>query len=123
MILRVLPEPLVVARLAPDHPLPAPGIGFWSVTRTHEELSLVCTLESLPTGALHEGPFRAFMVQGPLDFSLVGILSSLSGSLAKAGVSLFALSTFDTDYLLVRSEQLEAARGAFAADGHEILES
>ncbi len=123
MILRVLSEPLMVARLAPNHSLPPEGRGFWSVTRTREELSLVCTAGAVPAGATQEGPFRALMVQGPLDFSLVGILANLSGALAEARVSLFAISTFDTDYLLVRAEQLDTAREALTYAGHEVLEA
>lgn len=122
MNLLVLPGTLVVARLAPDAPAPAEGRGFWSLTRTAEELSLVCAPEAVPAGAATEGPFRALMVQGPLDFALIGILAELTAVLAKAGISLFALSTFDTDYLLLRAERLQEAIAALRAAGHGILE-
>lgn len=120
MRLAVLAEPLVVARLAPDAPVPAEGRGFWSLTRTSEELSLVCTPEGVPAGARTEGPFRALKVEGLLDFSLVGILADLTGLLAAAKISLFALSTFDTDYLLVRAVRLDEAIAALRAAGHVV---
>src|SRR5262245_53634988 len=100
--LSVLPDRLAVCRLPPESALPAPpaGAGLWSVTRTADELSLV-----LPESACHpdwqaETGWRTFRVDGTLDFSLTGVLASLATPLAAAGVSLFAISTYDTDYVL-----------------------
>ena len=67
-----------------------------------------------------ERGWRAICVAGPLDFALVGVLASLSGTLASAGVSIFAISTFDTDYILVKEDMLGAAREALAAAGHQV---
>ncbi len=117
LTLEVLPGLLAVCRLdasqaVPDWVLRLP---FSSITRTGDELSLVLP-ESLamPTWR-QEGGFRALKVRGPLDFGLVGVLARLSEALAAAGVSLFALSTFDTDYLLVRDEALARAVAALVA--------
>jgi hypothetical protein len=121
--LRVLAGPLAVCRLAPEAGVPSWALkdgALASVTRTAEELSLVCPAEAVPPGIITEGPWRAIVVQGPLDFAWVGILASLSGCLARAGVSLFALSTFDTDYLLVKERDLPAALAALESDGHRI---
>jgi hypothetical protein len=108
-----LAETLAVCRLEAGAEIPAwalaPGI-LVSLTRTPDELSLVCPQAAVPAEARAERGFRAFKVAGPLDFSLTGVLSGLLAPLADAGVSVFALSTFDTDYLLVRERQLAAAR-------------
>jgi hypothetical protein len=116
LTLSLLPGILAVCRLERDAPIPAwalqagPHQSLVSVTRTSEELSIVCAQDLLPPGARAERGFRAFKVAGPLDFSLTGVLASLTTPLAEAGVSVFAVSTFDTDYLLVREVQLAAAR-------------
>ncbi|HJV89216.1 MAG TPA: ACT domain-containing protein [Holophagaceae bacterium] len=123
MKLRRRPEVLAVARLEATAPWPAWALEapFAALTRTDEELSLVVPLDRVPEGVRREGPWRAVQVEGPLDFALVGILAELSGILARAGISCFALSTFDTDYLLVKSDRLEAACEALGAAGHAIL--
>ncbi len=110
--LRVLPEVLAVCRLSPDAALPDwidPMSGFLTISRTTDELSLVCSLDRVPEGAQVEPGWRAFKVEGPLDFALTGILATLATPLADAGISIFAISTFDTDYLLVRENQLDRA--------------
>ena len=91
---------------------------FVSATKTEDELSLVLPSEDIPgTGKVEDG-WTLFKVAGPLDFSLTGIMADLSGTLAKNGISLFALSTFDTDYILVMDA--EAAASAWRDAGHEI---
>ncbi|HEY0836909.1 MAG TPA: ACT domain-containing protein [Azospirillum sp.] len=111
--LTLLPDVLAVARLEARQE----GIPAWvdwteplvSVTRTAEELSVVCPEHRVPEGVRAERGWRAFKVDGPLDFALTGILAGLAAPLADAGVSIFALSTFDTDYLLVRAPDVERA--------------
>lgn len=83
---------------------------FLFIGKTDEELSIVCSTDSVPEGVLEcEMPWRAFRIQGPLDFSLVGILARIAGHLAEHGISLFAVSTYDTDYILVKSEVFDKA--------------
>jgi hypothetical protein len=94
---------------------------FFSVTRTEEETSILCPEQYAPQDVRSEPGWRMLKVAGPLDFSLTGVLASLAVPLAEAGVSIFALSTFDTDYLLVRESQLETALCALTARGHEII--
>jgi hypothetical protein len=108
------PELLSVCRLPAGAAVPESLLreSFVSITRTAEELSIVCRSAAVPAGAAEEGPWRALKVAGPLDFSLTGILTSLTRPLAEAGISVFALSTYDTDYLLVPAEQAEAAMAA-----------
>ena len=89
--------------------------------KTDQELSLVCPAASVPANTLErEDGWSALRVQGPLDFSLVGILARLSEVLAKAGVSIFAVSTYCTDYLLVRQRQLEQALACLRQAGYSI---
>ena len=122
--LEVLPGRFAVARLPSDAPAPdwAAGDGFHSLTRTAQELSIVCPESAVPEHVRSEAGFRALRVAGPLDFQLVGILLSLAQPLAEAGVSIFTLSTFDTDYVLVREEHLERALAALGGAGHEVVE-
>ena len=122
LTLTLLAEPLAVCRLDPHS---APPAWAWSgplvsITRSAEELSVVCAAASVPPDARAEQPWRALKVAGPLDFSLTGILASLAVPLAAADVSIFAVSTYDTDYVLVRSAQLDAALDALRRAGHTI---
>jgi hypothetical protein len=97
--LQLLPGTYSVCRLPAGAEVPAK---FFSLTRTAEELSLVCLAGEEPEGARLESGWGCFRVAGSLDFALTGILSSIAAPLAEAGVSIFAISTFDTDYVLTR---------------------
>jgi uncharacterized protein len=121
--LRLLETRLAVCRFNPGEGLPewATRGGFFSITRTAEELSVVCPEVLVPQGVHAEDGWRAFRVAGTMDFSVVGVLAALSVPLARAGVSLFALSTFDTDYLLVKERNLEQAIIALTNEGHIVL--
>jgi uncharacterized protein len=122
LTLSILPEELSVCRLAPDASLPdlERMTGFWSLTRTSDELSLVVLSSMAPQQAQISPGWRGLKVEGPLDFSLIGILAGLSAALAQAGISIFALSTYDTDYLLVRGADLDKAVAALRAGGCTI---
>lgn len=115
---------LAICQLAPDAGLPDwVGLdtpGPVSVTRTADELSLVLPQDRVPDGVPAERGWRAMAVRGPLDFTLVGILAALTAPLARAGVPVFALSTHDTDWLLVRDHDLAAAIAALEAAGHSV---
>jgi len=93
---------------------------FFSATRTPAETSIVCDAADVPTDVQSEGPWRAFAVRGPLDFSLKGILASLATPLADADVSIFVVSTYDTDYVLVREPDVERAVSALRDAGHDV---
>jgi uncharacterized protein len=121
MKLTVHPEHYAICRLHPDDPLPIWVRGnFISMTRTPKELSIVCPQHYVPKDIQHEGPWRILEVEGPLAFSMVGVLATLTQTLAQADLSLFTISTFDTDYLLVKEEKLELAKKALLQDGHFI---
>ncbi len=117
-MLTLLPLAFGVYRLDSDSAVYFPKDtegGFFSVTRTADELSIVCREELLPKDCAQEKGFRLFKVEGPLDFSLTGILATLLNPLAAAGVAVFTISTYDTDYLMVKAGKLEEAISALSA--------
>jgi len=109
--LEVIPDIFAVTRLDPTEPIPdwAQRGSFVSISRTADELSIVCRQNDVPEGVKCERNWSALKVKGPLDFGLTGVLSSIVQPLALAGVSIFAISTFDTDYVLVKQENLQKA--------------
>ncbi len=123
MNLSLSKDRLTVCQLPADAPLPswvANANGFISITRTSEELSIVCREDIAPAEVKQEAGWRAFNVEGPLDFGLTGILAALLDPLAKAGISIFAISTFNTDYILVKADKVEAATAALRTAGHTV---
>ncbi len=96
------------------------GGDFWSVSRTPEELSIVCEERLIPAGVHAEAGFSCLKVIGPLGFGSVGVIASLTSALAASGISVFAISTFDTDYLLVRQASLPDAIDALRESGHVV---
>jgi hypothetical protein len=121
--LELLPDTLAVCRLAPDAPVPewsAISRGFVTISRTAEELSITTVQARVPPGVQCERDYRALRVRGPLPLNLIGILASIADPLAAAGLSIFAISTFDTDYVMVKSRDLEAALEALKRAGHRL---
>ncbi|MBM7775845.1 hypothetical protein JOD54_006049 [Actinokineospora baliensis] len=94
--------------------------GLVSVTSTPDELSVVATVSATPAGGRSEAGWRLLTVRGPLEFTLTGIMASIAGSLAAAGVPLFAVSTFDTDHVLVHDSDLDRAVAALREAGHDV---
>jgi uncharacterized protein len=112
LTLTLLPEKLGICRLHSGAAIPgwlSSTRSFYALTGTADETSLVCREDLIPADYPSEKNFRAFKVEGPLDFSLTGILVSLLKPLADAGIAVFAISTYDTDYILVKNEKLEKA--------------
>jgi hypothetical protein len=123
LTLSLLADNFSICRLGPEESIPPWALAgeFFSITRTKEELSLVCSQEVVPADVQSEAGWRCLMVGGPLDFSLTGILASLTTSLAEVGISIFAISTFDTDYLLVKADNLERAVLKLKEAGHHVV--
>ena len=120
MILQRIHEDLTVCRLDPAEPVSLNG-GFYFLSKTDEELSLVCPTADVPANTLRrEDGWRAFRVAGTLDFSLVGILAKLTAILAAEGIGLFAVSTYNTDYILVKRERFDDALAALSGAGYDI---
>ena len=95
--------------------------GFFFIGKTEEELSLVCRTEDVPPQTIaRDDGWKGFRIQGILDFSLIGILSKLSGILADNGIGIFAVSTFNTDYILVKAEYFEKALSVLSTEGYTI---
>ncbi|MGW4209797.1 ACT domain-containing protein [Lentzea sp. NPDC004789] len=125
LIVDVRPGEYTVTRLAADAPVPSglldPTDALVSVTRTPDEMSVIAPSSfALPADNAEKG-WRLLTVRGPLEFTLTGIMAALAGELAAAGVSLFALSSYDTDHLLVKHSDLGRAVLALRAAGHELV--
>ncbi len=116
----VFPESLAVCRLAAGTTIPewAAQGNFFCVTGTADELSIVCDESRVPPGTHAVKGWIALKLQGPFSFTLTGVLSSFLSPLAEGRVPIFAISTFDTDYVLIKREHLEQAVAALAAAGH-----
>lgn len=120
--LSVLPDELAICRfnLNDSWGLPQQG-SLMSVTRTEDEISVVCPVESVRENARAELGWWALKVHGPIPFELTGVLASIVNPLAEAKIPVFAISTFDTDYVLVKEETLERAAEALRQAGHLVL--
>ena len=121
--LELLPETLAICRLQPAAPIPPWAMQpspFLTVSRTAEELSITTLQSAVPAEVTCARDYRALRVRGPLPLNLVGILAALAEPLAAAGLSIFAIATFDTDYVLVKAGDLPAALEALRRAGHEI---
>jgi hypothetical protein len=114
-----------ICRLEANAPVPewAGGTGFFSVTRTANELSIVCEDAMVPTEIHAERNRRLLQIEGTLAFTLTGVLASVAAPLANAGISIFAVSTYDTDYLLVSDEDLKEATQVLETAGHAIRQN
>jgi hypothetical protein len=120
---RQLPGSFIICRLPPDAPLPelTPNASFISATRTADELSIVCPADQAPGNARCEGPWTCFKLEGPFPFSQTGVLASFIDPLAERRVPIFAVATFDTDYVLVKEEHAPTARNTLQAAGHQLI--
>jgi hypothetical protein len=118
----LLPDYLTICRLPPDALLPswAGSNGLQAIIRTTDELCIICDKDNVPANITAEPDWRALKVQGPLVFSEVGVLASLANPLAEAGISIFAISTFETDYILVKKVDLESAVKTLQKAGHSV---
>jgi len=118
----ILPERLAICRLSPKDPLPPSVVqaGFWSATRTQEELSVVVPEEAVSPDWRSEPGWRCLKVLGPLDFGLTGVVTSVAAPLAEAGVGVFILSTYDTDYFLLKEADLARAHRVLTEQGHGV---
>ena len=120
--LRLLPEVLAICRLDAGAPVPPWAMNgvFSSVTRTAAELSVICPEAQAPAEVRREPGWRAFRVEGPLPFEATGILAAIAAPLAAAEIPIFAISTFDTDYVLVKEAHASRAAAVLGAAGHTV---
>jgi hypothetical protein len=117
------PEKLVVAGLPAGSEVPAwaESSSLFSISATATETTVVCAGRSVPKKVKHEGPFTGFAVEGPLDFALTGVLHGLLGPLAEAGISVFTVSTYSTDWILVPTDKADAAAEEWRRRGHTVV--
>jgi len=124
MQIRTLSEEFALARLGAQEPVPdwVGGHDLIAVVRTRDELSIVCRSDAVPPTVddVQRG-FRGLAVVGTLDFGLTGIIAGLTRPLAEAGIPIFSISTFDTDYMLVRADKLAAAKAALVDAGYDVI--
>ena len=122
--LTLLPQPLAICQLEPDTPMPewAWNSKFLTITRTPDEFSLLCDANLVPAGFRSEGGWRALKMEGPFEFTQIGVPASVLNPLAEAQVSILSIATYDTDYVLVAEPDLPAALAALAAAGHQVSE-
>lgn len=118
----LLPDRLTICRLPPDALLPSwsESNGLQAIIRTTDELCIICAEDNVPANITAEPNWRALKVRGPLVFSEVGVIASLANPLAEAGISIFVISTFETDYILVKKRDLEAAVENLREAGHSV---
>lgn len=122
MILKLLKETYGVCRLSTNEEIPSWALkgDFFSVTKTEDELSIVCLQDNIQDEVRCEKDWRVLKVEGPLDFSLVGILANISKVMADVKVSIFAISTYDTDYILLKDKDLNVAIKALKNNGYIV---
>ncbi len=122
LTLTILNERYGICRMDIDATIPAWLLAapFFSITRTPDEMSVVCIESAIPDEVDCNRGWRCFKVKGPLDFSLTGVLASITRPLSSANIPVFSLSTYDTDYLLVPEEQLAPATTALSAEGFDV---
>jgi len=123
LTLTILPDQFAVCRLSPDTDIPAWSRNeeFYSITRSRDELSVVCLSKDVPENIRAECDWRALKVRGPLDFSLTGILAAIIDPLSEAKIPIFTISTYDTDYVLVREDSLSQVVAILSGQGHSIV--
>lgn len=120
--LTILQSNYVVCRFEPQAVVPAWAMqgDFFTVSRTQEELSIVCQARLIPSDIKAEKEWRVFKIEGSFAFTQIGILNSVTSVLANNGISLFAISTFDTDYIMVKGVDLDRAIVALKQAGHSV---
>ncbi len=121
--MKILPSEYRIYQLAPNSSIPTQVFDeeFFSVTKTEDEVSLVCSARISIESKNVEAGFSCMQVVGPLDFSLTGILSEISSVFSRENISIFAISTFNTDYILFKTVEAENVKEAFSVSGHKIL--
>jgi hypothetical protein len=122
MIFTLLPDTFAVVRMQSSEEIPewAAGGPFLSITRTSDELSIVSREISVPAGVHADRGWRCLKLEGPIPLNTIGVAAEFTSVLAKAGVSVFPIATYDTDYVLVKGDRLERAADALRSAGHSV---
>lgn len=119
MKLEILTGEYSVCRLSPDANIPKWALShFSSITRTGHELSIVCRSQAIPDGVQREDGWKLFRIAGQLEFSMIGVIAAISKVLCEASISIFVISSFDTDYVMVKADQFAHAAESLTAAGY-----
>lgn len=123
LTLKLLDKTYAVCSLSKNKKIPSWAIegDFLSITKTEDELSIVCEEKNVAEGIKYEGNWKILKIEGPLDFSLVGILAKISNLMAKNNISIFAISTYDTDYILIKLGNINKAIEVLKKDNYNII--
>lgn len=123
LTIKLLKEKYVVCRLNKNEAIPSWALqgDFYSITKTEDELSIVCLQDNIIDNIKCEKDWRVLKIEGPLDFSLVGILSKISTLMANNSISIFAVSTYDTDYILIKEKDINRAIKVLNNDNYEVI--
>lgn len=121
--IKLLKEKYGVCRLNKNEAIPSWALqgDFYSITKTEDELSIVCLQDNIIENIKCEKDWRVLKIEGPLDFSLVGILSKISTLMANNSISIFAVSTYDTDYILIKEKDINRAIKVLNNDSYEVV--
>jgi len=122
VIFTILPETFAIVRMTPSEEIPrwVAGGPFVSITRTSDELSIVCREAAIPAGTHADRGWQCLKLEGPIPLSTVGVAAEFTTILAKAGVSVFPIATYDTDYVLLKGDSLARAEDALRSAGHSV---
>ncbi len=125
MIFTLLPDTLAIVRLPPTDEIPAWATrgSFVSITRTADELSIVCREAAIPAGSHADRGWQCLKLDGPIPLNTVGVAAEFTSILARAGISVFPIATYDTDYVLVRGDTVERTIEALRTAGHSVHSS
>ncbi|MGD8787805.1 MAG: ACT domain-containing protein [Phycisphaerales bacterium] len=120
--LSLLKDSYGICKFPSDSSIPewALKVSLCSITRSEKELTIVCLQGIIPANTEYDSDWRCFRIGGSFDFNQIGVISSLAAPLAEAGVSIFVVSTYDTDYVLVKEEKIEQAVNVLTDNGHLI---
>lgn len=123
LTLKLLAKTYAVCSLKKDDEIPVWSMigDFLSITRTEDELSIVCEEKHVPQGMIYEGGWKILKVEGPLDFSLIGILAKISALMSKNNISIFVISTYDTDYILIKEGNINRAIEILKNENYNII--
>ena len=123
LTMKLLKDKYGVCRFDKNEQVPSWALkgDFYSITKTEDELSVVCLEENINGNIKYEDNWRVLKIEGPLDFSLVGILAKISGLMADNSISIFAISTYDTDYILIKNDKIENAINIFENNKYKIV--
>jgi hypothetical protein len=123
--LKLIDDDFGIVKMDPDRPVPAWAMEspFYSVTHTESELTIVCPEKGIPAHIEYDGSWKCIRVEGVFDFEAIGVIASLSGALSQSGISIYVVTSYITDYFLIKRKHIEKAIWALEQQGHVFVKS